>query len=247
MKQNKRRLLVSVRGINEAIEAVKGGAHIADVEYPGSALGTPYPLNIDTVRNGLDKEGYDKIPISTNIGENQLVRSTACQAALGVAIAGADYIKCGFAGYNLKAAIYLGRNLVRTINKWTPDKKVYPAVFPEEEFNVSFDPLIDGPKLLEIIECHGLLIDTYNKGIGKSLLDYYSIKQIKQFVDDIHSIGKEAWLAGGISKHQLLKLWDTGVDVICVRGAACEILEGDQRFGKVTSEIVAELVRTRGN
>ena len=40
------RLLVSVRGPNEALAAAEGGAHIADVEYPASALGTPYPLNI---------------------------------------------------------------------------------------------------------------------------------------------------------------------------------------------------------
>ena len=33
------RLLVSVRGPNEAVAAAKGGAHIADVEYPASALG----------------------------------------------------------------------------------------------------------------------------------------------------------------------------------------------------------------
>ncbi len=38
------RLLVSVRGPNEAVAAAQGGAHIADVEYPASALGTPYLL-----------------------------------------------------------------------------------------------------------------------------------------------------------------------------------------------------------
>lgn len=45
------RLLVSVRGSNKAIAAAKGGAHITDVEYPGSALGDPYPLNIKAVRD----------------------------------------------------------------------------------------------------------------------------------------------------------------------------------------------------
>ncbi len=98
------RLLVSVRGPNEALAAEEGGAHIVDVEHPTSALGTPYPLNIKAVRSSLDQEGYRKIPISTNIGEDQPVRSTACQAALGVAIAGADYIKCGLAGLEPKGA-----------------------------------------------------------------------------------------------------------------------------------------------
>ncbi len=76
------RLLVSVRGKNEALRAWKGGAKIIDVEYPASALGTPYPLNIDAVRRALPKAAR----VSTNIGEEQPVRSTACQAAVGVAV-----------------------------------------------------------------------------------------------------------------------------------------------------------------
>src|SRR4051812_24612797 len=116
------RLLISVRGPSEAISAARGGAHIADVEFPASALGTPYPLNIKTVRDRLDREGFKEMPISTNIGEEQRVRSTACQAALGVALAGADYVKCGLAELEPKAAAYLGRNLVRTVREWFPEK-----------------------------------------------------------------------------------------------------------------------------
>lgn len=236
------RLLVSVRGPKEALEAVKGGALIADVEYPGSALGTPYPLNINAVRNRLNKNGYKKIPISTNIGEEQRIRSNSCQAALGVALAGADYIKLGFAGLDLNAAIYLGRNLVRTIKKWFPKKKVYPAVFPEERFRISFDPLKDGHKLVKEIKCDGLLIDTYDKGIGKGLLDYYKLKELKKFVNSLHKINSEAWLAGSISKEELPALWKTGVDVICVRGAVCENFDGEDRFGEVKKEIVKDLL-----
>ncbi len=238
------RLLVSVRGPNEALAAAEGGAHIVDVEYPTSALGTPYPLNIKAVRSHLDEEGYSKIPISTNIGEEQPVRSMACQAALGVAIAGADYIKCGLAGLELKAASYLGRNLVRTVREWCPEKKIYPAVFPEEEFADLFNPLLDGPALVEKIDSDGLLIDTYRKDIGKGLLDYYSVNQISDFVASLHAISKEAWIAGSISKDQLSELWQTGVDVICVRGAVCRSAHSNGRFGEVSPEIVAKLVAT---
>lgn len=55
MKKQKQRLLVSVRGPKEAQAAIKGGAHIADVEYPASALGTPYPPNIAAVRKAIPK------------------------------------------------------------------------------------------------------------------------------------------------------------------------------------------------
>ncbi|MBU2446885.1 MAG: (5-formylfuran-3-yl)methyl phosphate synthase [Bacteroidetes bacterium] len=239
------RLLVSVRGSIEALEAVKGGAHIADVEFPASALGTPYPLNIKAVRDKLDKNGFKKIPISTNIGEKQNVRSNSCQAALGVALAGADYVKLGFAGLDYDEAVSLGNSLVRTVKHWFPKRKVYPAVFPENKYSKLFDPLREGPKLVKEINCDGLLIDTFKKDIGKGLLDYYTIKELKKFVNDLHKVGKEAWLAGSITKEQLLALWGTGVDVICVRGAACERLKGEGRFGKVKKEIVEQLTKTK--
>jgi hypothetical protein len=184
------------------------------------------------------------MPISTNIGEDQPIRSTACQAALGVAIAGADFVKCGLAGLDPKAAEYLGRNLVRTIRAWFPEKKVYPAVFPDAEFSISFDPLTDGPRLVEAIDCDGLLIDTFNKGIGKGLLDYYDTSQLSAFVDRVHGLGKEAWLAGSITRDELPQIWGTGVDIICVRGAACERCHGTSRFGVVSESIVCELVST---
>ena len=238
------RLLVSVRGANEALAAAKGGAHIADVEDPRSALGTPYPFNIKAVRDRLDEAGFSHIPISTNIGEDQPRRSTACQAALGVAIAGANYVKCGLAGLDPKAAAYLGRNLVRTIRQWCPGKKVYPAVFPDEEFAISFDPLKDGPGLIKEIACDGLLIDTFNKTIGKGLLDYYDLDKLTEFVNALHSQGKEAWLAGSITKQEMPSIWKTNVDVVCVPGAACAKIHGEARFGEVRDDLVLELVNT---
>jgi (5-formylfuran-3-yl)methyl phosphate synthase len=238
------RLLISVRGPVEAVAAAKGGAHIADVEYPISALGTPYPLNIKAVRERLDEAGFKKIPISTNIGEEQQVRSTACQAALGVALAGADYVKCGLAELEPKAATYLARNMVRTIREWFPEKRVYPAVFCDPELIEFFDPLKDGRELVENTDCDGLLIDTYNKERGKGLLDFYSSDQIARFVEELHSINKEAWIAGSISKAQLPQLWQTGVDVICVRGAACVPNAEGGRFGEVSEPIVNGLVKT---
>ena len=238
------RLLVSVRGSVEAIAAARGGAHIADVEYPATALGTPYPLNIKAVRNRLNEEGFSSIPISTNIGEEQRIRSQACQSALGVALAGAEYVKCGFAGFTLELAKYLGRNLVRTVREWFPSVKVYPALFPEKEFRTLLDPLKHGTSLVKAIDCDGLLIDTFDKTRGKSLMDYCSVEELGKFVRDLHSLKKEAWIAGSLEKNDLEELWGTNVDVICVRGAACEQRDGEGRFGEVTVEKVSELVAT---
>jgi uncharacterized protein (UPF0264 family) len=237
------RLLVSVRGPKEALAAIKGGAHIADVEYPASALGTPYPLNILTVRNRLNRAGFKKIPVSTNIGEVPGVRASSCQAALGVATAGADIIKCGMAELCFKPAVYLGDQMVRSIKKFYPKKKVIPAVFVDEDMRRYFDPFLEGIALIKEIKADGILIDTFNKYMGKGLLDFCSIKEIPSFVSKCHKFGKEAWIAGSIRKDELPALWKTGVDVICIRGAACE-QKSNGRFGEVKAKIVAELVAT---
>ena len=59
-----------MRGPEEVIAAAQGGAHIADVEFPASALGTPYPLDIEPDCDVLSIAGFDGVPISNDITEN---------------------------------------------------------------------------------------------------------------------------------------------------------------------------------
>jgi len=243
-RQMSQRLLVSVRGPKEALVAARAGAHIADVEFPASALGTPYPLNISTVRKRLNGTGFRRVAVSTNIGERQITRATACQAALGVATAGADLIKFGLAELTLEAAVYLGRNIVRSVRKWFPDRGLYPAVFVDDEMCRFLDPIEDGPALARAINSDGVLIDTYDKNVGQGLLDYVSIPDIKRFTRALHRQRREAWVAGSITTAEIGELWSAGVDVVCVRGAACEPDRATGRFGKVTEERVRELMST---
>lgn len=241
MSSKKRRLLISVRGKKEALAAVRGGAHIADVEYPASALGTPYPLNIRAVRNALPRS----VAVATNIGEEQTGRSTACQAALGVALAGADIVKLGLAKMSLGEAKEFGPALVRTVQKWFPKKQCIPALFADERLAKWYiDPIKDGPDLAKHMKADGLLVDTFDKSSGLGLLDYYNLKDIRRFVKKCHDRKLEAWLAGSITKEELYDLWKTGADVICVRGVACKKGTGPGRFGEVDTNLVKELVAT---
>lgn len=241
MKTRKQRLLVSIRGKKEALTAVKGGAHIADVEFPASALGTPYPLNIRAVRNAVPKH----IKVATNIGEEQSGRSNACQAALGVALAGADIVKLGLAKMSLGEAKEFGPALVRTVKKWFPRKQCIPALFADERLTKWYiDPIKQGPELVKHIRADGLLVDTFDKTIGMGLMDYYSISDIRRFVKKCHDRKIEAWLAGSITKEELPDLWATGVDIICIRGAACRKGTRLGRFGEVDTKLVNELVNT---
>jgi len=241
MKTRKQRLLVSIRGKKEALAAVKGGAHIADVEYPASALGTPYPLNIRVVRNAMPKH----IKVATNIGEEQTGRSNACQAALGVAFAGADIVKLGLAKMSLGEAKEFGPALVRTVKKWFPKKQCIPALFADERLAKWYvDPIKQGPELAELMKADGLLVDTFDKTLGMGLMDYYRLSDIRRFVKKCHDRNLEAWLAGSIAKEELAELWAAGVDVICIRGAACKKGTGPGRFGEIVADLVMALVST---
>jgi len=241
----KQRLLVSIRGPVEAKKAYEGGANIIDVEYPTSALGTPYPLNIQAVRKAIPK----KVKIATNIGEDQQERrSTACQAVLGVALAGADIIKTGLAGYSYREAKYLGNSVVRTVKYWFPHKKIIPAVFADRNLRKKFDPIKEGPKLGNAIRADGILIDTFEKKTKQSkLTKLLTQEEIKQFVKKCHSLGLEAWIAGSITLEEMPSLWAAGVDVICVRGAAC--IKGSGRMSKISCVLVQKLKDTlsKGN
>lgn len=242
---SKQRLLVSVRGPVEALRAAKAGAMITDVEYPASALGTPFPLNIAAVRGRLNRAKLSRVAVSTNIGEVQSARAAACQAALGVAVAGADLIKFGLAEQSPDAAAYLGNTIVRTVRRLASGRKrCFPAVFVDDDLSRWFRPLEHGPALVSECKADGLLIDTFNKLIGKGLLDYCSLDDIGSLVEALHRIKKQAWVAGSISAEELPGMWATGVDVICVRGAACAKGNAKGRFGEVDGAIVRKLVET---
>lgn len=240
------RLLVSVRGKLEALEAVRGGAHIVDVEYPGSSLGTPYPLNVNAVRLAIPPG----VQVSTNIGELQLDRGTACQAAVGVAVAGADIVKAGLAQMSQRDATYVGKSIVRTIRRLVPRSQVVLALFADPDLARRYvDPIKAGPSIASEVSANGVLVDTFDKKKGKGLLDYLTLSQVRAFVQRCHEQGLEAWLAGSITLDQMRRLWDTAVDVICVRAAATEPVAQEGRFAPVTSERVRRLaatLRTRG-
>ena len=235
----KQRLLVSIRGKNEAFEAVRGGAHIIDVEYPKSALGTPYPINIHTVRAHTPTSRL----VSTNIGEMQFRWATASQAALGVAMAGADIIKIGLAELEPNDACDVMHRAVRNVRWWFEDKKLVATFFVDDKKGY-VDPIMEAAIIANKAKANGVLIDTFDKTKGKGLLDYLNMKDIHKFVKICRKNRVEAWIAGSITKKQLSSLWKTGVDVICVRGAACDKTNESGRMGKVKVEIVRRLVET---
>lgn len=231
-------LLVSVRGKNDTLEAVNGGAHIIDAENPGSALGTCWPANIHTIR----KHTPENLQVSTNIGEKQFVWSTAGQAAVGVAFSGADIVKVGLAELDAKKARRIMKDVTKQVRFFfkTKPKLMITTFFADEKLREILDPVTKGAQVSDDAKADGVLIDTFDKDCGKCLLDWLTIAEIESFVRSCHAVNQEAWMAGSISLNHMQVLWNTGVDVICVRGAACE--PGSGRQGKVNSVLVSQLI-----
>ncbi|MEM3146145.1 MAG: (5-formylfuran-3-yl)methyl phosphate synthase, partial [Archaeoglobaceae archaeon] len=89
-------VLVSPKDLSEALEAIEGGADIIDVKNPSEgSLGANFPWVIRDVANIAKK--YRK-EVSATTGDMPFKPGTASLAALGAAIAGADYIKVGLYG-----------------------------------------------------------------------------------------------------------------------------------------------------
>ena len=100
----------------------------------------------------------------------------------------------------------------------------------------------DPRKVLEYAMDRGLsyfLLDTFEKGAG-SLLDFYSMEDLRVLVDLAHQHGVNAVLAGSLRAEDFRPLLPLGPDVLAVRGAACK--EGKRELG-LDPDRVRELVR----
>ena len=86
------RLMISVLSVNEARDALLGGAEIVDVKNPAEgSLGAQSPEIIREITHLCS----GKIEVSATIGDMPYIPGTVALAALGAATCGADYIKIG--------------------------------------------------------------------------------------------------------------------------------------------------------
>jgi hypothetical protein len=161
-----------------------------------------------------------------------------------VAFAGADIIKVGLAELSVDEAKHVMRNVTQQIRFFFKKRPrvMITTLFADAPLRKYADPLKWGADISVYAKTSGVLVDTFDKKCGNGLLDWLSIEDIARFVKSCHEHHQEAWIAGSITLRQLPSLWLTGVDVICVRGAACE--KGSGRTGKVDSNSVRELIAT---
>ena len=228
-------LLVSVTDVHEAVEAVLGGADIIDVKNPDEgSLGARGPAVIRAVREAVPPH----LPVSAALGDLPDIPGTAALAALGAAVAGADYVKIGLADISsAPRAAGLLKEVLHAVAAWHRTVRVVAVGFA------------DGPRLGTIgpegaadaaaqAGVHGCMLDTLDKSSGRGLLQLLSLADLHRFVDRLHRAGMEAALAGSIRAEEIPLVAKTGAGIVGVRAAACS---GDRRTGRVTRERVAWL------
>ena len=230
------KLLVSVTSREEALEAIKGGAHVIDVKNPREgSLGANFPRVIRQVRDVVPKG----VEVSATIGDLPNLPGTASLAALGAAVSGADYVKAGLFGVKTPAdAATLLSEVCRAVKERDAAVRVIAAGYADFEMVGCLNPL----KLPEIAfeaEADGVMIDVNVKTHGK-LFDLLSRGELMEFVNNSHDCGLLTALAGSLDMGDIPTMIELGADIMGVRRAVCR--ERDRLKGGVHSGAVREFV-----
>ena len=232
------KLLVSVVNKTEALEAIKGGAHIIDVKNPKEgSLGANFPRVIKQVKEIVP----DNVEVSATIGDLPNLPGTASLAALGAAASGADYVKAGLFGVKTPAeATILMGEVCRAVKDYNNASKVIAAGYADFKKVGCLNPL-KLPKVAYKAEADGVIIDVKIKDSESKLFSFLGDRELKKFVDEAHNFNLIAALAGSLDRQHVLRLYDLRADVIGVRKAVCS--KRDRLNGEVQRKAVQEFAK----
>jgi len=230
--------LVSVVNKKEALEAIKGGAHIIDVKNPKEgSLGANFPRVIKQVKEIVP----DNVEVSATIGDLPNLPGTASLAALGAVTSGADYVKAGLFGVKTPAeATILMKEVCRAVRDYNNASKVIAAGYADFKKVCCLNPL-KLPQVAYKAEADGVIIDVKIKDSKSKLFDFLGDKELKKFVDEAHNSNLIAALAGSLDRQHIPRLYDLRADVIGVRKAVCS--KRDRLNGEVQRKAVQEFAK----
>ncbi|AKB30427.1 duf556 family protein [Methanosarcina siciliae C2J] len=228
------KLLVSPINTEEAIIASLGGADIVDVKNPKEgSLGANFPWVIRDVKEVVN----GRQPISATIGDFNYKPGTASLAALGAAVAGADYIKVGLYDIQTEAqALEMLTKITKAVKGYDPSKKVVASGYSDYKRINSISPLLLPPVAAEA-GVDVVMVDTGIKD-GKSTFEFMDEQELKEFTNLAHEHGLENAIAGSLKFEDLAILERIGPDIIGVRGMVC----GGDRRTAIRQELVEKLV-----
>jgi (5-formylfuran-3-yl)methyl phosphate synthase len=226
------KLLVSPINVEEANICKLGGADIIDVKNPKEgSLGANFPWVIKAVKNAAGST-----QVSATIGDFNYKPGTASLAALGAAVAGADYIKVGL--YDIQTreqAMEMLTKIVRSVKDYDKNKKVVASGYSDYKRINSISPF----ELPAIGEASGVDIVMMDTGIkdGRSTFEFLNNEELKEFVTSARDHGLQTALAGTIKFENIPSLKSISPDIIGVRGCVC----GGNRNSSIRKELVEKL------
>ncbi len=226
------KLLVSPINVEEANVSRLGGADIIDVKNPKEgSLGANFPWIIKAV-----KKAAGSVPVSATIGDFNYKPGTASLAALGAAVAGAEYIKVGL--YDIQTreqAMDMLANIVRSVKDYDKNKKVVASGYSDYRRINSISPL-ELPSIGAKAGVDVVMMDTGIKD-GRSTFEFLSEDELTEFVSKARSLGLKTALAGTIKFEDIPALKRISPDIIGVRGCVC----GGDRHSVIKQELVTRL------
>ena len=226
-------LMVSVQNLEEAMEALRGGADIVDVKNLQEALvGSAHPNVVGQVRQAVP----DDIHASVTLGVVPNQVGTVAMAAYAAGALNATSVKVGFMQTEYDLAVEtllackeaLGGTETKLIGSLFADNPLYDGLDPHEMMRLARDG-----------ECDGFLIDTLTKD-GRNLFDFISESDLRRMVFEGKELGMSTALSGHLKLDDLDELARINPDIVGVRGAVCQ--KGD-RGGSVHWEAVEEFKR----
>ena len=217
-------MLASVRNLEEADLACRGGADIVDLKEPRhGALGA---VPLDTIYRVVD-ELWEKCLISATIGDLPANPSAITEQVMKTAEAGVDYVKVG---------LFSERHVEDCLDDLASCSRkgiaIIAVLFADTEFDI--DHVLRSVKHAGL---KGVMLDTAGKGSG-SLLQHQNIFQLEYFVNRSRQSGLLTGLAGSLTIENIPTLIRVAPDYIGFRTALCSDKE---RVGCVDQDALREV------
>ena len=227
-------LMVSVQNLEEAMQALKGGADIVDVKNLQEALvGSAHPHIVRDVRKAIPMERHASVTLG--VVPNQV--GTVAMAVYTAGVLQATSVKVGFMNTEYAAAIETLHACREALDGF--ETKLIGSLFADNTLYGGLEPHHMNA-LAKETQCDGWLIDTLTKD-GRNLFDFIREDELRDMVFE----GKEAGMSTALSGHlritDLDELARINPDIVGVRGAACQ--KSDDRTSSVHWEPVAEFKR----
>jgi uncharacterized protein (UPF0264 family) len=222
-------LLVSVRDAVEAEAALGGGADLIDVKEPArGALGRADDATITAVIQRV----AGRRPVSAALGE--LTPDSRADRPAGL-----RYVKWGLAGWGTASGWQQQlRDMYRPHLRSQRLSGIVLVAYADWR-NAAAPPVED---VFEFVRQFGtvVLLDTFDKVPGRTLLDYLPAREIVALCRWCQAVDIKVALAGSLGVTQLLALREACPDWFAVRGAACA---DGHRAGPISAARVCELKR----